>query len=339
MTAPFRARPWLWAACLVLAAPLAQAATSFNGLYIFGDSLSDAGNAALAVGTDPAQVISSNAYVPARPYGSGTLSNGDVWATTFAQALGLSAAPSLAGGTNFAFGGARTSGGAAPSLAVQAGGLLSATGNLLPPDALYVVAGGGNNGRDALVAIAGGADANTTIATTAATYAADVGGIVDSLQAAGARHIVVWNAPNLGLTPAARLAGPAAQAGASFLTAQMNAKLEEELAGEQGVYTFDLYGLVTAVVQATQTSPDTSPFKNVTDACGNLAAGCDPATALFWDGIHPTTLGHQVIAGGMLATVAAIPEPSTYALMLGGLAAVGMLARRRGARAVPQLGA
>lgn len=327
MPVPFRPVPWLAGLVLVLITPLGHAA--FSGLYVFGDSLSDSGNAALAVGADPLQVISSNAYVPSRPYASGTLSNGDVWATTFAQALGLSAAPSLAGGTNFAFGGARTSGGTAPSLTSQVGGLLSATGRVLPSDALYVVAGGGNNGRDALLAIAGGADAATTVAATASAYAADVGAIVDDLQAAGARHIVVWNAPNLGLTPLARLAGPAAQAGASFLTAQMNVALGTALAGETDVALFDLYGLVGGVVSAAQTSPATSPFKNVTDACGNPNAGCDPATALFWDGIHPTTLGHQVIAAGMLATVAAIPEPATYTLMLGGLAMVAALARRR----------
>lgn len=323
--------PLTLALSLSLAAPLAQAAGSFSGLYVLGDSLSDVGNAALAVGVDPDQIILSDLYVPQRPYVSGTLSNGSVWASYFSQSLGLGdPVPSLAGGTNYAFGGARTSGGGAPSLTTQAGLLTAAAGGKpLPSDALYVVAGGGNNARDALADILGGANVESALAAATSTYANDIGSIVDGLQAAGARHIVVWNTPNLGLTPAAIASGPMAQFGASFLAQQMNLALDTRLAGETGVLTFDLYGLLTDVVAQAQQSPATASFTNVTRACGSPAAFCDPATALFWDGIHPTTLGHQVIAAGMVATVAAIPEPQTYALMLGGLALVGLAACRR----------
>lgn len=326
-----RLHPLTLALSLLLAAPLAQAAGSFSGLYVLGDSLSDVGNAALAVGADQNQVILSDLYVPQRPYASGTLSNGSVWASYFSKSLGLGdSLPSLGGGTNYAFGGARTSGGDAPSLTLQAGQLVAAAaGKPLPSDALYVVAGGGNNARDALADILGGANVEGTLSAATSTYANDIGSIVDGLQAAGARHIVVWNTPNLGLVPAAIASGPVAQFGASFLAQQMNVALAARLASEADVLTFDLYGLLTNVVAQTQQSPATSSFTNVTRACGNPAAFCDPATALFWDGIHPTTLGHQVIAAGMVATVAAIPEPQTYALMLGGLAMVGWVARRQ----------
>ena len=56
---------------LVVAASLAAlshaASAGFNGLYVFGDSLSDSGNDALAIGAAPLQVITGNAYIPSQP--------------------------------------------------------------------------------------------------------------------------------------------------------------------------------------------------------------------------------------------------------------------------------
>ncbi|MEO6848143.1 MAG: hypothetical protein ABI254_12865 [Chthoniobacterales bacterium] len=42
------------------------------------------------------------------------------------------------------------------------------------------------------------------------------------------------------------------------------------------------------------------------------ANGTDPSDYLFWDDVHPTLQGHQVVAGLVLA---AIPEPSPWALL------------------------
>ena len=141
---------------LVVAAALAgltatASAYPFDALYIFGDSLSDAGNNALVIGTDGAQPI-DNSYVPSQPYGPPQgIGQYNVWAYSFASAIGLGAyaAPSLAGGGNYAFGGARTSkngdvGGFPPSLRTQAKGYLDSTGGTASASALYVVAGGGN---------------------------------------------------------------------------------------------------------------------------------------------------------------------------------------------------
>lgn len=58
------------------------------------------------------------------------------------------------------------------------------------------------------------------------------------------------------------------------------------------------------------------------DALGLLGASVDSET------FTEVVIGHS-LAYAKIAPVAAIPEPSTYALMLGGLIAVGALARRR----------
>lgn len=73
----------------------------FSTIYSFGDSLSDVGNISLAsLGTLP---VGDGVYT------GGRFTNGNVWVQDLAQSLGLAAPkPSLAGGTDYAYGGAET---------------------------------------------------------------------------------------------------------------------------------------------------------------------------------------------------------------------------------------
>ena len=325
---PVSLRRLLSASALFVAA-LASAPASagtYNTFVVFGDSLSDNGNNAAAGLFDPFQVVSGNTYIPTNTYAAGTYSNGPVWASDLAAMLGLPLAPSLAGGTDFASGGATTGtpgsgpGGYPFSLLVQSGQYLAATGNHASADGLYVIAGGGNNARAALDLIKGGADIPTTILATAASFAANVGTIVDALQAAGAQHIVVWDAPNVGLAPAVVAAGAADLA--TFLAASMNSALAARLAGEAGVTTFDVFGLGTQIAA----NPALFGFSDVNNACGAVVgANCNQYA--YWDGIHPTAAAHRVIADAFL--VVAVPEPETWVLLAGGLALLGALSRRR----------
>jgi outer membrane lipase/esterase len=299
-------------------------ASVYDQLVVFGDSLSDSGNNTIAIGSDPAQVITGNTYVPSQTYGSGVYSNGPVWATDAAAKLGVPLAPSLApGGTNYAFGGATTgpAGNGFPfSLLTQANQYLAT--NTVSANALYVIAGGGNDARAALGAIAAcPACAGPTVMQTAAQYAANVGSIVDALQAGGAQHIIVWNTPNLGLAPAVTAAGGTDLG--TLLAASMNAALAKRLFGEPGVATFDIFSLGTAIAL----NPGAYGFTNVTDACGAIV-GANCNTYAYWDGIHPTAAAHEVIADAFLV-VAAIPEPSTWVMMFVGFACVGFVAYRR----------
>ena len=97
----------------------AGAVTTFDHVVVFGDSLSDNGNA-------------------------GRFSNGPVWVEVLANRLGLALRPSQAGGRNYAVGGARLDPHSGEhSLRAQADQFLRAS----PPAGrtLYVVYGGGND--------------------------------------------------------------------------------------------------------------------------------------------------------------------------------------------------
>lgn len=302
---------------------LPASASIYNSLVVFGDSLSDVGNNAVVIGTNAGQTISGNTYVPSQPYGSGVYSNGPVWASNAASQLGVTLQPSLLGGTGYAYGGATTgpAGNGFPfSLLTQANQYLAT--NTVSANALYVIAGGGNDARAALGAIAAcPACAGPTVAATAAQYAANVGSIVNALQAAGAQHIIVWNTPNLGLAPAVAAAG--ASGLGTFLAASMNTALAAQLTGESGVTTFDIFGLGTSIAL----NPGAFGFTDVTNACGAVvAANCN--TYAYWDGIHPTAAAHAVIADAFLV-VAGVPEPSTWVMMFVGFACVGFMAYRR----------
>jgi phospholipase/lecithinase/hemolysin len=295
----------------------------YSNIYFFGDSVSDSGNVALAIDypNGVPQPVTGNTYIPDFPYyPSGRFSNGPVWAEDFAAHYGLSAAPSLAGGTDFAFAGARTGGPdvPAPTLTTQVGMFLNRTHGVAASDALYVIAEVGNDARDAMVAIGGGAGVAQTIASASATYAANLGGLIDTLRAAGAAQFLVFDNVNLGVVPTIRALGSNPSALATALTWKMNQALLDRIDGEAGVRLFDTFSFLTGVVQ----DPGAYGFSNATDACGSVTAA-DCSTYVFWDGLHPTSAMHALIA------TAAVPEPQTPALLALGLACLTWVRWRR----------
>lgn len=304
-------------AITLVVAPAAYAGP-YSAVYVFGDSLTDAGNNAIALDSQgiprTATPIPNQAFIPTATYASGRYSNGPVWAEYFAAALGVPLAPSLAGGTDFSYGGATTGvtppGGFPPPLLAQVAGFIALPG-AAPSSALYIIAGGGNDARSVL---GGAADAATTIAN----YGVNMKNMITSLYAEGARNFLVVNTPDLGLTPALQLANlltPGAAAAASGLASAMNASLAAQLATLSaaiagGVDLLDSYALVGSIVA----NPSLFGLTNATAACATSAACiANPGTTFFWDGIHPTTAGAQVVAR---AALAAVPEPGTIALLL-----------------------
>ncbi|MQM34974.1 MAG: PEP-CTERM sorting domain-containing protein, partial [Candidatus Accumulibacter phosphatis] len=68
---------------------------------------------------------------------------------------------------------------------------------------------------------------------------------------------------------------------------------------------------------------------DVTDqACVNnlLNGQCNPATWMFWDGVHPTTRTHEILAARFFS---AVPEPSAILLLAIGLVGLLVTGRRK----------
>jgi phospholipase/lecithinase/hemolysin len=308
-------------------------ATPFTGLVVFADSLGDSGNNATVFDTlhpPPGTLrtstpISSPTFVPTYPYSSNRYSNGPVWVEQLAASLGLSATASLLGGTNFAFGGARMgpTGSSFPySLADQVDFFLSATGGSAPSGELYIVEGGGNDARDAFAAAAGGGDPTPIITD----YVTNTSNILAELSNAGATHILLANVTDIGKTPAIQSFGPAAAGLATQIAAEMNTELDSALATTfpstfvDGLYRVNLFDLLDEVFA----NPAEFGLTDATSTCAFIAACiANPEGTFFWDGIHPTTAGHALLAR---AALEAVPEPGTILLFLAGLAA--MAARR-----------
>jgi phospholipase/lecithinase/hemolysin len=305
------------------------AAATITNVFVFGDSLADAGNNAIVFdtviappGTPPgtlrtATPIPSQSFIPTFPYAANRYSNGAVWVEQLAAQLGFGAQPSLLGGTNYAFGGARS--GPSPSsfpfsLLDQTAMFLGATGGVASSSALYVVAGGGNDARDAFSLAALGGDPTALIAA----YADNIGEILMRLDAAGAEKFLLANVPDIGQTPAVQALGAQAAALASGIAAAMNAALAAELAllpadVVDGLMLLDAYALLNGVFL----DPGAYGLGDATSACAaSPACIADPSKTFFWDGIHPTTAGHRVIADAALKL---IPEPGVLLLLAAAL--------------------
>ena len=266
----------------------AASAQSYSRLVVFGDSLSDNGNLFAATG----------GASPTAPYFQGRFSNGPVFTELLGFNVGRSAAgASVTGSINYAYGGARTDSSAFPPgmrnqlLAYTGGG-----GTFRSTD-LVSILGGANNIFQGLPAA--GASANPTGAITPVVNAAaaDMTFLVNSIAAAGAGTILVGNIPSLGNAPQFRgtVAAPLAEfAGTSFNSALLSGLMTTAAARPgTNIILFDIFKVGAALTA----NPSAFGLTNVTDACFNGVTVCaTPNTYLFWDGVHPTAAGHQLIA-------------------------------------------
>jgi len=271
-------------------------------LFVFGDSLSDSGNAFILTGM---QSVAPFKLIPDAPYAIGGhhFTNGRTWIEQLAKKYGTTARPAFRydGSTNFAVGGSRARNAGAVNLTTQVGLYLNQFSADLDDDDLFVIFIGGNDIRDAIESFATDPTGQTSglIITEALT------GIQDNLTlliSSGAQNILVANAPDLSLVPAVRLQGPQAQYISHIISVQFNQGLEQLLAGIRAYYPvniseLDIFSLINDVI----TDPDEFGFEQVTNACITpgviVGAICKKQNEyLFWDGIHPTRKGHKLIA-------------------------------------------
>ena len=296
---------------LVLSLGLAgnASAQSFSNVVVFGDSLSDSGNVGLAQGLPPGTSFTTNPD--------------PVWAEIVAEAFGASGANSLAGGPNYAFGGACMNSATlceiddAPTVTEQIGMHLASSGGSLDPNALYTIWGGLND-------IADSAAGNPATALGYVLAAADVNAAqIRRLREAGARHVVVFNMPDASLAPFAVAQGPEAQAGLSALVDQYNQKLYAGIReNEGGVVPINIH----AALGALAANPGRYGLTNITGtACrapvsaGAVSIQCGPEgspfpvtyapganeTHLFADRSHPSGAVHEMLASMVTSTLAA----------------------------------
>ncbi len=275
-----------------------------GNLVVFGDSLSDTGNADLATG---------GALLNPAFYYQGRFSNGPIWVDTLAKYLGEPAVqPSLAGGLDYAFGGATVAYldqpppfNAFPRVSQQVGQYL--TGHTPAANDLIVVWGGANDFIESFASPTGPINPILSADTLASS--------LETLADAGARQFVVPNVPPLGETPFIQgLGSPALSAAADQWAAAFDAELAADVGnfqlGHPGatVVAVDVAGLFQ---QATQPS-NPFGFANTTDAVGPLVPGTvflaavtatGPQDYLFLDGVHPTSKGHQLIGVKIAAAV------------------------------------
>lgn len=255
--------------CLV---PVSAQAQAISGFTIFGDSLSDNGNA----------FRNTNGLVPpSPPYVNGRFTNGVVWVEDLATKLNLT--PTT---INFAFGGA-TSGTnntitpLLPGVTTQVNGFLQSSPSVSPSQAFVVWAGA----NDYL----GGGITNPAIPV------GNIGAILQRLTAAGANKLVVPNLPDLGRVPGT-VGNPVQSAGLTQLSTAHNQGLQATLRSlaqsnpNLSIVPIDINALFNQVLN----DPARFGFTNVTQACLGTGANCDQF--LFWDQLHPTARGHQIIS-------------------------------------------
>ena len=334
-----------FALTIVLTATPASAGR-FSSLVVFGDSLSDVGEAF---------AITGGFYPPSPPYTT-RFSNGPVAAEYLAANLGLPLVKaSTPGGTGFAIGGATTGTknvswetdippGLKSIAAFENTGIQAQVARFLasgPPvdrsTSLFMIWGGPN---DLVLANQTGGD----VGAAAATAVGNLTGTVATLAFEGAQTFLVPNMVDLGQTPEFKgtpLEGPLRDLAIAFNAglAGALAALETDLAAlgiPIDVTVVDTFSALDAVLS----NPGTAGFTNVTDQCildlSALFTGCPGY--LFFDFTHPTTLAHRFLGDLFFA---ALPLPSTGLLLISSFALVGLRirARRHDTRAIREPGA
>ena len=323
--------------------PANAALQQLTNLFVFGDSLSDAGNSGLR-----SQEFTNNPNIvfPPPPYSNGQFSNGPV-AVQYLWDLynpGNTGAfkPSLAGGTDYAIGGATTGVENYNSLNPNVPGFLQpayaqfgtawelqefeaghpafdpATSLfvvwLFPNDVFYNSATGNLPG--VVPGSPGGSDlVSNGIANIAAT--------ITTLAAAGAQHFLVPNMPDLGELPEFR--GTADAPLLSFISGAFDTNLGPELSILAHDLSVEIVQFDTAAAfNQILGDPAAYGFTNATDPCFNAKTDtvcATPDTYVFWDGVHGTTKLDQILGANFAA---AVPEPDSLTLVTFALLALAI---------------
>lgn len=285
---------------VLLCCILSASAASFDRLVVFGDSLSDTGNFR----------VSNPVLFPGRlyDYANGRFTDGaftvpatrryfGVWHEQLAGLLSMKPAnASKMGGLDYAYGDATTvdtdeSIDLADGVSAEIQNLGSQVRGFLSTHAprktdLIIVWAGANDVLDG------------TITPEEAVANIDIN--LRRLISAGGRVFVVPNLPPLGDNPEAELAGSAFAAALNLVTVEFNAALANDLnvlAEEyknRGVALQLVRPNIYRKFQQLERHPAAYGLKNIHSSA--QGKGVNPDVYLYWDPLHPTTKGHNVLA-------------------------------------------
>ncbi len=301
-------------------------AMPYTNLYVFGDSLVDAGNTQLAAlsvgGSDPAPA--------AVGYYKGRFTNGPDYVDLLSRQLyGTDTQASLLGGNNYAFGGAlaRNNGDPLPDIALQVGAYFARSAGTADAKALYVINFGGNDLFAALL--------SPSLIPTFKTDTIDViTAQIAALNAAGARNFLVTGLPNVGGSPG--IAGdPVAAAAARAFSVNMNTMFQSALDGltlqtGTNLFRFDYIHFFDDVA-ANLTANGLPSNLDLTTPCVVAQPNTpspDCTRYAFFDFVHPEAR-FQKLAYDRIAYTIGVPEPATLSLMGLGLLGLGWARQRR----------
>lgn len=259
-----------------------------SSLYIFGDSLSDVGNARIATA----------GLVPDKNYYDGRFSNGLNYADFLARKLNTSMKPSRSYGSNYAFAGVTS-----VAVSAQVFNYQENVDEIADPEAIYIVWAGGND----LLAMLQQSDSELSVDDAIA----HLENAITKLASMGATKIVVPNQVDMSYLPRIInleliFSGIASQA--STLTDQFNTALAEmltRLENDNSIST--IYVDVNMLFSEVIANPEDYALNNVNNACyvkdeskveltGSETICENSSEYLFWDSIHPTTVAHSLIA-------------------------------------------
>lgn len=315
-------------------------AMPFDEVYIFGDSLVDAGNIFTVTG-GAVPSAASGAFMGR--FGDGPTLGDQIGFLASGQPLST---PSLLGGNNFAWGGARILPNdfdpmnplfpfdATPDIRAQAAAF-AGSGKTADADDLFVVSIGGND----IFALVNGDTRGLTAAQYNEAAATELAETLVDLTIAGAQNILLLGVPDAGTSPGSQAGG--VQAEGRALTLALQAAINGALAMEDfsGVDLFVTDGL--PLTDALFADPQAFGFPdgvNTATPCigfgGELGApDIDCSGFFFFDSVHPTAAFTELFARDALQQSFGIPvaEPATLALLGFGFAGLMTVRRRKAA--------
>lgn len=288
---------------------MAVPAYGFDRIVIFGDSLSDTGNANLGFNLPP-------------PYFSNRISNGPVAVDILTSYFGLSANTagqlSSGNGDNFAVSGGNAAGGAPQDLAAQVSAFQSRHPQGVEGNTLIVILIGGNDLRDTKNNI----NINTRRQLVQQSVNA-IGNAAETISALGARYILVANGPDISRIPetlSTAVTDPGLISRARDTTILFNTLLTQRVTQlsqqlNSKVSLFDLFQSFNRVL---------NNFTNFGFTVNNRACfdpqrfrlnpGCNFQRYVFFDSIHPTAKTHEILGNAMIESALSLKSSDGRAI-------------------------